>query len=35
MSAQKRVTVIGNLFFDAMIHVHVDNKIDVINRSVK
>lgn len=31
MSAQKRVTVIGNLFFDAMI----DNKIDVINRSVK
>lgn len=31
MSAQKRVTVTGNLFFDAMI----DNKIDVINRSVK
>lgn len=31
MSAQKSVTIIGNSFFDAMI----DNKIDVINRSVK
>lgn len=31
MSAPKSVTFIGNLFFDAMI----DNKIDVINRSVK